>query len=106
MIHFWRRFVKPEKTNSKTSFLLIRDDPSKVGPPKLGIDVSTSSIQNPNAPQNSTGGVLPNAVQMMGVSPMIGMMGGMMGHPVMPMMGGMIGDPAMLSMTGMGQVII
>ncbi|KAK6625582.1 hypothetical protein RUM43_005881 [Polyplax serrata] len=80
-----------------------RDDPSKVGPPKLGIDVSTSSIQNPNAPQNSTGGVLPNAVQMMGVSPMIGMMGGMMGHPVMPMMGGMIGDPAMLSMTGMGQ---
>lgn len=42
---------------------------------------------------------------MMGVSPMMGMMGGMMGHPMMPMMGGMIGDPAMLGMTGMGQVI-
>lgn len=71
----------------------------------MGIDVTISSSQNSSTSQNSSGGVLPNAVQMMGVSPMIGMMGSMMGHPVMPMMGGMIGDPAMLSMAGMGQVI-
>ena len=69
----------------------------------MGIDIGTSSGQNSNSGQNP-GGVIPNAVQMMGVSPMIGMMGGMMGHPMMPMMGGMIGDPAMLSMAGMSQV--
>lgn len=69
----------------------------------MNIDVGSSSGQNSNPSQNSSG-VLPNPVQMMGVSPMIGMMGGMMGHPMMPMMGGMIGDPAMLGMASMGQV--
>lgn len=43
-------------------------------------------------------------MHMLGVNPMMGMMGGMMGHPMMPMMGGMMGGPALLGMGGMSQV--
>ncbi|KAL0272054.1 UNVERIFIED_CONTAM: hypothetical protein PYX00_005174 [Menopon gallinae] len=79
-----------------------RDDSSKIGQVKIGVESQGPTNTSVNPSQNPSS-VIQNTMPMMGVSPMMGMMSGMMGHPMVPMMGGMIGDPTMLSMTGMGQ---